>query len=117
MEWTNRGDENVYDFELGDLEADGDWHDIDLSGIISAGAKLVLLALELNHGTAGYFMQFRTKGHTSACAVVKVTTNAASRLVYTSICVQPDSDGIIQYETGVAVMWLQTNMRVMGWLS
>lgn len=114
--WYNRGDSNTEDFLVTDLTKDGDWHDMDLSGVIPKGTSLVLMRLRLNHTGANQEIRFRTKGHTQVENFIGQHTNDAMRMLGTSIMVQPDSDGIIQYTTGAAGTWLVITIQIKGWL-
>jgi len=42
-----------------DLTIDGAWHDMNLSGIVPAGAKAILLEGDIEASSVGYNIKFR----------------------------------------------------------
>ena len=59
-------DQQTYDFELEDFTRDYQYHDLDLSGIIPAGTKAVLLWGAFKSDTADCEGSLAQSGHTGA---------------------------------------------------
>lgn len=53
LKFVERNDAGAYDFGVADFTKDGAWHTLDTSGIILAGAVLVLLKFYLINNTIG----------------------------------------------------------------
>lgn len=115
--WTNRGDADVDDWAVGDLTKDGNWHNLDLTGVMTKGSSIVLIKLKACHTEASVSCLFRTKGVTNENAIQnRDLPNTAMVLLTDTLMLQPDSDGIIQYKFSAAATWLVLSLRIMGWL-
>jgi homoserine acetyltransferase len=64
MKFFAKPDQQSYDFTLSDFTRDYQYHDLDLSGIIPAGTKAVLLWGAFKSDTADCEGSFAQSGHT-----------------------------------------------------
>lgn len=112
--FINRGDPAADDFTAG-LTQDNAWRDLDLSDIVPAGAKAVLLRVTLA-GTAGTDkVTFRRNGNTNAnnvnwCAVIVDTVahkfDAIVALGGGALIEYAMTAGVTSYAITVAGWWL-----------
>ncbi len=63
--FVNRGDPANYDFTLTDFTTDGNWHDLDLSGIIPATARALLFEVEIDNNVSNKHAIFKKYGQTN----------------------------------------------------
>ena len=113
--FVDRGDPDNYDFQTGDFSKDGNPHDLDISAIIPKGTVSALLRIILETTVAGQSILFRTKGNTVWANCCKCFTAIANTSIAYDIMVTPNSDGVIEYQTSVAV-FNTLNITVGGWL-
>jgi len=113
--WTDRGDPAASDWDETGLTADSAWHDLDLSSIVGAGARLVLLRVVLLTGAGeNANMYFRENGNSNeinVSAVLEESDNQAR-----DVWVQTDASGVIEYKltkTGTPAI----DVTVGGWWS
>lgn len=109
--YHDRGDIGSADFVS--LTIDGNWHDLDLSGIVSSSAKSVIVQMTFKttfvSDTAG--ISFRKKGKTNADASIPVLV---ANLTHNSYVIVPcDSNKFIQYNSGIAMSPAQIIIK--GW--
>lgn len=62
--FIDRGDPSTPDFQLGDLNGDNTWHDLDLSSIVPANTDAVLFRVSLQSSSSLRVLSLRTKGNT-----------------------------------------------------
>lgn len=95
--YFDRGDPTTFDWELSDLIADNNWHDLNLSAIVPAGARCVLFNV-LHHSTSssGRFMM-QTNGNANGNNIASIRTQTAFRYQDFPFLVAPDADRIVEY--------------------
>ena len=78
---------------------DSTWHDLDLSAIVPAGAKAVLLHAYIAASAAGMMVRFRKKGYTTSaeCNCSDLWTQVKDIRIYADLVVPCDTDRKIQY--------------------
>jgi len=112
--YIDRGDPAVYDKDKTDLTIDGAWHDLDLSSIVPAGAKAVLLKTRLQSANPGDAMRYRNNGNTNeinACGCEALRANVIrTRLGITSL----DANRVIEYNAD-NIAWTLLDIVVRGW--
>ena len=112
--FVDRGDPTPHDFDIGDFTLDDQWNDLDLSGIIPKGAKLVTLIVLISDNNPNLYIKFRTKGNVNACNMLGAYTQAAGIFNFANGDVKPDTAGIIQYKASAALSdYLFVTVR--GW--
>jgi len=112
--FVNRGDIAAGDLLFSSMIVDNAFHDWDISGIIDAGAKLVLL--QANYMTAGAgvsHIEFKTKGYDNSFNSAYVMTTEGAYTKNDACLVMPDIDGIIQYK--IPTRYTNAIFIVRGW--
>jgi len=112
--YVDRGDPAAMDYVKTDLTIDGAWHDLNLSAIVPAGAKAVLLRTSLQSGAATDKIRYRKNGNTNeinACGCESLRANVArTRLGVTAI----DANRVIEYNAD-NIAWTTLELVVRGW--
>lgn len=96
--FTDRGDPGASDWLLGDLIEDNAYHDLDLSAIVPAGAKAVLLFTWYKATAVAKAIYFKTKGNVNAIAVSANRTVAAGLHHLQDHVVACDENRVIEYK-------------------
>lgn len=112
--FVDRGDPAALDFTKGDLLQDNAWHDLDLSAIVPAGAKAVLIALSIASAYVNKDVKFRKNGVAPTPAISNSRTQVANIYYYTDNVVAVDADRKIEYLTTVPP-WIAINIVIKGW--
>lgn len=110
----DRGDPAVYDKAVGDFTKDGAWHDWDLSSIVPAGAKLVLLQGHVEGAGTDWAIWFRKNGQTNEINHGEMETLRANVERCRMMVVACDDDRIIEYKAD-NVAWVTLDIVVRGW--
>jgi hypothetical protein len=114
LEWIDRGDAGGVDLAFAAMTVDNVFHDWDISAIIPAGTKLVLLRIwRMKAAGDEDRIKFRPKGGEDEYNCIQLTTNLNNENSYTSVWVRPDADRIIQY--AVDITFTNANFIVGGW--
>jgi len=108
----DRGDPASYDKT--DFTTDGAWHDWDLSAIVPAGAKAVLLFVQIKDDAVGSYLGFRENGNSNAYNVSTIRTQVANIFADGDLICACDSSRIIEY-IGSNLAFVTTQAVVKGW--
>lgn len=100
FEYIDGGDPSNYTFTKGDLIADGQWHDLDFSGKVPAGTKLVRLRIDIVDNAIGSIIRLRKKGNTNDPNRVQMATLVANMSLF------DDKE-----------VWLDENLKAEYWLT
>jgi len=111
--WYDRGNIVSLDYTKDVLTADGNWHDLDISGIIGIGEKLVLIQGYLKENAGGNGMKMRTKGYTNEINVAECKTQVADKICDHSYWLNTNLLGIIQYNIDIAT-WANIDLAIRG---
>jgi len=114
VRWYDRGNLFSADFSIGDFITDGTWRDLDISSIVGAGERLVLMSGRLADNAGNKTMTLRTKGNTFAKNVDIACTQVADRLYTHSFWVYTNVDGVIQYNIDIAT-WSEIGLTIRGY--
>lgn len=112
--YVDRGDPSGNDYEVGDFTTDGTWRDLDLSSIVPAGAKAVLLLLALEDDVAEKSFFFRKKGNSNNYNSDGAYTQVADVTIRSSVVVACDTDRKVEY-MGSNTTFTKINVVVGGW--
>jgi len=112
--YVDRGDPSAYDYDKTDLTIDGVWNDLDLSSIVPAGAKAVLIAGHVEAASIGYTIKFRRKANTNEVNHAEMQTLRAGALRHRSAIVCLDTDRNIEYKADNQT-WTTLSLTVRGW--
>jgi len=114
MEFSYRGNAGGVDLVTTSIFKDAAYHEWDMSGIIPAGTKLVLLKLWRIRSTAtDNTAQFRPKGGEDLYNTAHWTCPLGNEYFYPDILVVPDADGIIEYKFSASFNYCEFLVR--GW--
>lgn len=113
--YVDRGDPAAVDFAVGDLTTNGAWHDLDLSSIVPAGAKSVILYVAMRDTAADVIVIFRKNGNSNSINVGGVANEDSHATSQRGdIIVALDSNRVIEYfTTNTSIDTL--NITVKGW--
>jgi len=114
--YIDRGDPSSYDYSQTDLTIDGLWHDLDLSGLVTAGAKLILLEGEIEASSVGYNIEFRKNGNSNEinhCGMESLRNNEPR---HRSCLVACDNSQKIEYKIDNQT-WTTIDIAVRGWFT
>lgn len=112
--FVDRGDPAIEDFNSGDITDDDAWHDMDLSGIVPAGAKAVAISVSMLAVQTGLAFYLRRKGNANAFNVAVGYTQVAYLAKGLDLVVPLDGDRFIQYNAANG-NWLVLDVTVKGW--
>ncbi|MBW1726275.1 MAG: hypothetical protein JRJ62_01590 [Deltaproteobacteria bacterium] len=99
------------DWDISSLTHDSNWHELDISSVVSAEAKSVLLAVEINDSTTNRQVALRQNGYTYVEAELRVlVANIANNAHFV---IGLDEDKKIEYYVSSGVN--QARMKVLGW--
>ena len=113
--FVDRGDADSADFDLFSLTTDNNWHDLDLSGIVPAGAKAVLVTVVLLSATASTSLTLRKKGNTLEVNVARMTTTVANLTHIADLACPISTTRFIQYNI-LDIPWTFLSLSVKGWI-
>lgn len=114
INYVDRGDPSENDFNVGDLTADGSFHDLDLSSIIDAGSKLVLLRVFLQDDAVQMSLIVRKNGNSNDRATNRIRTQVSNVGIQGIFLVSPDSSGLIEYRLS-NTSFTTITINVLGW--
>lgn len=114
LQFVDRGDYNLFDFNLEDFTTDGNWHDLDLSSIIPINTKLIRLSLYLKSDSDSSAMRIRKKGYTSEYNWFKSYPRAANTGGIQEGDIICNSNRLVEYKIDVAT-WISIEFYIRGW--
>lgn len=112
--YVDRGDPAAYDFSVGVLTTDGNWHDLDLSSIIPEGTVLVHLFVFVSDDTPNVSIALRKKGNSNSYNMSVCGNHAANVHSRNDVMVVPDANRKIEYWTSNNT-FTQLDIIVRGW--
>ncbi len=113
--YIDRGDPAAADFTKITLTADGAYHELDLSGIVPAGASAVHLAMQLIHGAIGVSLRLREIGNVNETNSATLFVQVAFSAIYHDPFIKIGVDRKIEYKLS-NVAWTTVDLTVRGWL-
>ena len=113
--YTDRGDPPSYDFSKTDFTTDGEWHVLDLSGIVPEGTTLVHLLIGANTAYNNSWIRFCKKGLVNKLNCAWVNVRHGNSLYYKSKWVACDADRKIEYWMSNRT-WIQLDVLVRGYI-
>jgi len=112
--WNERGEVSSADYDETTLLENGSYNALDISGIVGAGHRLVLLGVRCQTGTAGASVRLRTNGQVGYWNRSELVSPAANVAFGGDMWVYTDASGVIEYwftNQG----WLQAEFVIRGW--
>ena len=112
--FVDRGDPSAADWTHADLSlSTSHWADLDLSGVVPAGATLVALRVLVATTASAAGLQFREKGNSNDYNVDQVDV-VLNQQNFGTVFVVPSSARVVQYRA-VASTTLTAQITVGGW--
>jgi hypothetical protein len=116
--FIDRGDPSAVDYEetgsKAVLNTDGNWHDLNLSTIVSDGAKKILLWVRVEDNVAASAFNVRKNGNTNSYNSDTISTQVANVSNYGTLIVDCDTNRVIEYN-GTNVAFVNISIVVRGW--
>lgn len=112
--YVSRGDYTTFDYNQFDLDDDGNWHELDLSGIIPAGATAVKLHCKLRGDTIEGKLRLRPGGYVAGEVRCTLRIQVVNITVGAFITVGLSTDRKIEFEYTGADFGPRT-ITVQGW--
>ena len=112
--YTDHGDVDALDFVVGDFTLDATWRDLDLSSIVGAAQRLVLMRVSIIVTAAAKAISFKTKGNSNNYNLASVYNQVADVQYVADVWVLTDANGVVQYN-GMTATWTSLNVLVRGW--
>lgn len=113
--FVNRGDPAAQDKAVGDFTTDGNWYDLDLSSIVPAGVKAILLRISILDNLVNQVLFLRKNGNSNSINSMQLRTQVANQRIHNSEAViTPDTNRVIEYWASNTV-WTEINLTVAGW--
>jgi hypothetical protein len=112
--FTDRGDPGAYDKTVGDFTKDYAWHDWDLSGIVPAGAKAVVIDMVVLVSSGTGWVDLRRDGNANAYNISRLCAPAINYYAAGDMVVALSDDRKIEYRINTAT-WTELNAVVKGW--
>lgn len=115
VNYVDRGDPSSIDKTLADFTCDGNWNDLDLSGIVPAGALAIHINVFVEDDAASSILQFRPNGNSQARNMLETRVQVAGVRQHVDGFVSCDSNRKIEYRTS-ATVYDNIGLVVRGWL-
>lgn len=114
--YISRGDPVVetYDYTAASFTKDGAWHDLDLSALVPAGAKIVRLGGNVTDDVTGSVFKLRKKDSASEYTTSLIRTSVINLAADYEFAVECNANRVIQYWTS-NVTWVAIYLTVLGW--
>lgn len=110
----NRGDPADYDFKIGDFTTDDDWHTLDLSGIVPAGAKAITCWFGMAATVTNARFQIRQNGNSNAFNFTGSRTQVANLFFEAGGTILCDTNRVVEYKA-TNVDFTVIFMTIKGW--
>lgn len=111
-----RSDPTDWDYTVTSFTADGDFHDLDLSSIVTdSDAKAVLLRVRARSDTASKQVYFRKNGNSNTAAAWGLTTQVGGVVIEGVGIVPCSTSQVIEYVVSSTGTWSVIDVVVMGW--
>lgn len=112
--FVDRGDPAAWDYTLNDFTRDAAWHDLDLSGIVPAGAKAIAVFMKIKSNVVGSNLRLRTNGNVNTSNLTELKTQVANVIISFDVVTIPDGNRVVEYYASLAV-WTDISLIVKGW--
>jgi hypothetical protein len=109
--FVDRGDPAASDYTA---LSPGNWIALDLSGIVPAGAKSVVLRVGIGYTEAGKKIMFRKKGNVNAINISEITTQVANGSITQDVIVACDDNRMIEYKLDIGTIIAEW-VIIKGW--
>lgn len=114
VNYVDRGDPSAVDFATAAFTCDNTWRDLDLSSVVPAGAKAVLLRVAVTDATVTTYFRVRKNGNTNALANPTIRVQVADVTIEGEFLVACDTNRVIEYLGSAA--FDDIAIVILGWL-
>lgn len=114
LRFSNRGDPENPDWIHWWLTKDGQWHTLDCSSIVPAGAVAILFNIEAASLLAAKAFSLRKKGNVNVYNNSVLRTQIGRSPINAELLCFCDTERKVEYMTSLAV-WLVIDLTIMGW--
>ncbi len=111
-----RGDPGPVDYVVGDLTIDDNWHVLDISSIVPAGAQAVDIRVTYTNTTINRELAFKKEGQTFGTVGLSFITQVASLANKGNGLIALNDDRKIEYKVRDAGNWLGISITIKGWI-
>lgn len=115
VDFVNRGNFATADFTIGDFTKDNTWRELDLTSVIPAGCKCVLVRGYMQGTTTNLLAAFRTAGNADIGNAAHLFTFEANKRTEDDIWLIPNDIGVIEYKIPSTVD-TALSLYIRGWL-
>lgn len=95
--YVSRGDLAAFDYTVGDFITNENWQDLDISGKVGAGKRLVLVFLRLKDGSVNVIFAFRPNGNSNTFQQSGLVVQTANVAQEGDLLVETDANGKVEY--------------------
>ncbi len=113
--YVDQGDPSGAHYMTGTFTTDGNWHDLDLSSKVPAGATVVHLLLNMRDNLANVAAEFRKNGNSNAQNIFWQRTQVANISIINDFFLACDANRVIEYRFSNTT-WSYIQLQVRGWL-
>ena len=114
--FVDRGDPSGYDFTAVDFTLDAAWHDLDLSGVVPAKAKAVVIRLVAKNAAAQKNVSFKKRGNTNDYNIFRLYTQVADGSIENQFITPIDVNRFIEYQASAGA-WTVLSLVISGWFN
>lgn len=112
--FVDRGDNAAWDITTGDITADGNYNNWDISGVIDSDAKAVLIAGTIKDGVAGLVVKLREDGNSNDRNASELRTQVANVNMSSDAIIPVGPSGILEINAAPTT-WSTIAFSVKGW--
>jgi len=109
-----RGDPAAHDWTKATLTQDANWHDLDCSSIVPAGATGIMFVYHATYSSNNITFMLRAKTHTNNYNVAAFRIQTVNVAMQGHLWVECDANRFVQYNAA-AVVWGALDLSVGGW--
>lgn len=113
-QYVIRPHKTSYDWIHTELTLNGEWQDLDLTGIIPKNTHLVIIKVSIHSPTANDKFWLRQKTIEDTVLDIDTRIQVNDQMTTFILPVSPDSNGLIQY-LGDNVVWDACRITILGW--
>lgn len=113
-QFVDRGDPAAYDWTEADLTLNGNWHDLDCSGVAPAGATAILFNAIIEDDAANSVFKMRENGASNEINAGAVRTQVADLPNDKTFIIACNYAQIVEY-WATNVTWTSIDLVVSGW--
>lgn len=113
--FVDRGDPAAYDWTVIDFTTDGNWHDLDCSSIVPAGATFILFRLRIRDNLTATEFFLRKKGNSNSINIARILITAINLRIDQSFLVACDANRVVEYG-GTVATFTTLDLVVAGWI-